>query len=274
MANETLPIIHWINNNIDKESSLWTSFVHNGNIPNVPQTTKTIVYVTGSLEKMKEVNSIFNEISNSNSITILANEDDTISSQNLLRWMTICYIPPERLSVHRVDRLIAFTNGKPEKWIRNLLKAKKVAGLVGWTNQIIEEWEVSWNSSYDDFQLDLLTNDTWMYKKSNSIIFHSTLKVSEEQIERLSFALSLENIDEIELTWKKELDKIVSYLIEKLWEEQDFRMRDFSPLFLQLVEDYLVHIRDIFVHESNISRIELLLNDWIGGTLNVDETGE
>lgn len=271
MTNEVNSIINWIYHNIDKKSSLWNSFIHNGHLPNLPHDgAKSVVYVTGSTEKMKEVHDIFMEIDDEFKLTILSNND----IHPLLKWFTICYIPSQKLAEFPVDRLVAFTNGRPEKWVRHLLKAKKISGLVGWTNQIIDEWEVSWNTSYKDFTSDLLLQDKWIYKQSSPIQIEKKIKVTVPQLNSLKNSLILENIDEMEISWRKELDNIASQLIHSIWILNDFRIRDFSPLFLQLVEDYLTNIRDIFAHESNVERIELLFNEWIGGDFCANETGE
>lgn len=265
MTHEIIPIVHWIHNNIDKNSTLWNSFINNGNLPNLPDNT---VYVTGSLEKIKEVNSVFDGIQTENTHTLLSD------TNKLLNWMTICYIPPQKLTDYPVDRIVAFTNGRPEKWIRNLLKAKKVSGLVGWSNQIIDDWELAWESSYEDFTPNLLTQDYWLYKKSPNIQLERKVRVTVPQIEGLKNTLSTEDLDEKELNWKNELDNIATQLIHSIWIIGDYRMKDFAPILFQLVEDYLTNIRDIFAHESNIDRIESLFNEWIGGELTyVDEIG-
>lgn len=275
MTKEIIPIIQWISENLHKTSSLWNSFIHTGHIPDIPENTaKSIIYVTGSLPRMKEAHTVFTEIVEENELTILTHSDieqserTVVSTHPLLDWITICYIPLSKLQDYPVEHLVAFTNGRPEKWIRQLLNAQKVSGLVGWTNQILDEWEVSWSSSYEAFSIQLLTQDNWMYKKPSSVQLRTTLTMSEKQKSSLQQVLSLENPA---LYWQNSLDSIATELLETLWEQENFKIRDFSPILVRLVDDYLTNIHDISTHEYAIEEIEKIFNEWIGGRNNVNK---
>ena len=290
MVNEVIPVIEWISNCIELERksnnttlSLWNELYDFGqiddqarrNLPILPEgAAPVVVYVTGTLDEIRQTKGPFQHMKEPTDLIFLIYGEENQSHGNsftrtrkdpMLHYLTICYIPQNMVKYYQaeIERFIIFTRGKPEIWMRSLLKKNKVTGLVGWEHKLDPTWHVSWTVPYWDFSyawfLKNDVDDSRQMKKS----VHSTPNTPNGLKLGLQRALKEVNAEQKEQLWRQTMDQAAMQMLDEYWLLNGVSIKKFIPELVGKVNDYYHHIRSIPQEATNVNRVEDFFKWWL-----------
>lgn len=289
MWNKTAPAIEWIMARMESDVrnaasySLWIAlYYHNQaganlKLPAPPLgSAPRLVYVTGALTGFK--NHFFSKLEQTDKIVFLVytkeNEGQLKeeydyrvlnSSETVLRYMTICYIPVSLISNYqeKLHRMTVFTQGKPEIWMRSLLTKRKVCGLVGWEKPINENWQVNWSASYESFSYSLLLEDQLLQKEEEKLPLLGDKNMIPIGLKLgLQRALKETNDRKKRELWTQTLDGAVAQLLDEHWLIHQPPIEHYLPQVLDKVITYLELVRNLPASSENVNRAWVLLEQW------------
>lgn len=284
-----IPVTEWISNCIELErnsnktdTSLWKELYEfgqvddkiNHHLPMYPEEAAPVtVYVTGKIDGIREKKGPFYHLQEPNDLVYLiyGEEDECADNSyiwkrpdSLLRYLTICYVPQNKIKCvqKEIKRFIVFTVGKPEIWMRNLLKKSKVAGLLGWEDQIDPTWYVSWSASYRDFSYALFLKDDVNFSSRVKKSAHFCPNIPSGLKLGLQRALRGHNDEQREQLWREALDLTAMQMLEEYWLYNALDIKEFVPELVKKVIEYH-HIRSIPPNETSVIGVEESFKKWL-----------
>ncbi|MDA1800404.1 hypothetical protein [Bacillus cereus group sp. BY6-1LC] len=290
MDNKMVPVIEWISNCIELERnsnsatiSLWSELYELGQIgrdfdrklpPQPKDAAPLVVYVTGRLDEIQKRKGPFQYVKEPTNIIFLTfgetnhfSEIDAIweCPDPLLKYITICYVPPKMIKFYQEDlkKCVIFSLGKPEIWMRSLLKQKKVAGIVGWNHRIEDDWRLDWSVSYQEFSYELLLRNTSNTSSQTKRLVHSIPKLPKGLKLGLQRALKEEKIGSKERTWKQTIDQFAMQMLDEYWLLNGFPIQKFVPVLVEKVYNYHYFARNIPPQEECINQVECFFDTWL-----------
>ncbi|MCQ6274782.1 hypothetical protein JMM81_07335 [Bacillus sp. V3B] len=285
-----IPVIEWISNCIELERksknttlSLWEELYDFGqtgdqarrNLPILPEGAASVVmYVTGTLDEIRQTRGPFQYMKEPNDLVFLIYGEEEQRHENgftwkrpdpLLHYLTICYIPQNMVRFYQdeLDRFIILTRGKPEIWMRSLLKKNKVAGLVGWAHKLDPTWHVSWSVSYLDFSYGLFLKDDFDGSRQVQKSVHRCPNMPHGLKLGLQRALKEGDTQKKEQLWRQTMDQAAMQMLDEYWLLNGVAIKEFMPQLVRKVNDYYHHIRSIPSEEANVNRVEDFFQWWL-----------
>jgi hypothetical protein len=286
MLNSVAPAIEWISARIESEVrksasySLWSAlYYHHQSTPSLKLpappmgAAPRLVYVAGTLKGFK--NHLFSKIEQTDKIVFLVYDEEYLkdehdyrvlaSSEPVLRYMTICYIPVQLISNYQEDvhRITVFTEGKPEIWMRTLLAMRKVCGLVGWDKPVNENWQVNWLTSYESFSYSLLLEDQQRHSAETRLPL-----LGDKQMIPIGLKLGLQralketnNRKRTEL-WLQTLDVAAAQLLDEYWIIHQPQIEHYLPQLIDKVIQYLEVVQSLPAGPENVNKAAVLMEQW------------